>query len=505
MGQGKGNITRRNFVGMTVVSTAGIAAASMLGGCSPKESGEETSSQKWDETVDVVVIGSGAGGYAASIEAASAGSSVIVLEKAEKTGGDSSLCDGILGGWGTRLAKAQGIELSADEVYAWFMAHPEWHGPLDPDVARVNADKCGETIDWLQDQGVPFQEKVGPKRSYTDLPAIHQVEGKGAAMVKVLEENAEKAGVQTILKTRATSLVVDDTGRVIGVNATQNKKSFRVKANKGVVLASGAHTANQPLLVALNPENKSLQPSSNPNSTGDGLAMASELGIQTCRTSYFPLLNNMAGLDTKTPGLLDYTERLQGVLLDATGARFCNEAMEYLSFDVPKAVLRKQNAQDGKEVVVLIGTTPTLDEVQSKRPLQWPTSDTVEDVAGQIGLDPAQVQATVDRYNEFCANGIDADFGRSAENLIPLTAPFYAAHVTVTSSIPVGGIKITPEAHVVKIKNPIEEDAPTETVPGLFATGVVCEWNCAAGWTVLSAMTMGRIAGQNVAQENTSA
>lgn len=502
MEQGRGRITRRSFLGMAAASTAGIAAASMLGGCSPKEQGEEAPSEEWNETVDVVVIGSGGGGYSAALEAANAGSSVIVLEKAEKTGGDSSLCDGILGGWGTRLAKAQGIELAADEVYAWFMAHPEWHGPLDPDVARVLADKCGETIDWLEDQGVPFEEKVGPKYSYTDLPAIHQVEGKGAAMMKVLQENAEKAGVQTILKTRATNLVVDETGRVIGVNAMQGKKSFRVKANKGVVLASGAHTANQPLLVALNPENKSLQPSSNPNSTGDGLAMASELGVQTCRTSYFPLLNNMAGLDTETPGLLDYTERLQGVLLDETGARFCNEAMEYLSFDVPKAVLRKQNAQDGKEVVVLIGTTPTLDQVQSKRPLKWPTGDSVEDVATQIGLDPAQATATVDRYNEFCATGVDADFGRSGENLVTLTAPFYAAHVTVTSSIPVGGIKITPGAHVVRIKNPVEEDVPTETVPGLFAAGVVCEWNCAAGWTVLSAMTMGRIAGQNVAKEN---
>lgn len=493
-------VTRRNFVGAALLGTAGIAAASILGGCSPQKPGEAASSQEWDETADVVVIGSGAGGHAAALEAVNAGASAIILEKAEKTGGDSSLCDGILGGWGTRLAKAQGVNLSADDVYAWFMGHPEWHGPLDPDVARVNADKCGETIDWLQDQGVPFQEKVGPKQSYTNLPAIHQVDGKGAAMMKVLEENAEKAGVKTILKTRATNLVVDESGRVIGVSATQGKKGFRVKANKGVVLASGAHTANQPLMVALNPENKSLQPSSNPNSTGDGLAMASELGIQTCRTSYFPLLNNMAGRDTKTPGLLDYTERLQGVLLGADGGRFCNEAMDYLSFDVPKAVLRKQNAQDGKEVVVLIGTTPTLDQLQSKRPLQWAKSDTVEDVASQIGLDPAQVKSTVDRYNGFCASGSDADFGRPAENLVPLTGPFYAAHVTVTSSIPVGGIKINADAQAVKIKNPIEEDTPTETVPGLFATGVVCEWNCAAGWTVLSAMTMGRIAGQNAAQ-----
>ncbi len=60
------------------------------------------------------------------------------------------LCDGILGGWGTKLAAAQGVDVTADEVYAWFMGHPEWYGPKDPVVARIEADKSGETIDWLK-------------------------------------------------------------------------------------------------------------------------------------------------------------------------------------------------------------------------------------------------------------------------------------------------------------------------------------------------------------------
>ncbi|MFR3092310.1 MAG: hypothetical protein ACLTMP_11795 [Eggerthella lenta] len=59
------------------------------------------------------------------------------------------------------MAKAQGIDVSPDEIYDWFMAHSS--GSVRSIlVARLNADKCGETIDWLEELGVPFQEEVGP-------------------------------------------------------------------------------------------------------------------------------------------------------------------------------------------------------------------------------------------------------------------------------------------------------------------------------------------------------
>ncbi len=38
-----------------------------------------------------------------------------------------------------------------------------------------------------------------------------------------------------------------------------------------------------------------------------------------------------------------------------------------------------------------------------------------------------------------------------------------------------------------------------QPIPGLYAAGEVCEWNVAAGWTVCTAATMGRIAGANAA------
>ena len=177
-------ISRRGFVGAALVGTMGVAASSFLAGCSSPETTEgATTAQTWDEEVDVAVVGTGGAGYAAAIEAANGGASVLMLEKTNIIGGDSTLCDGILGGWGTKLAAAQGVSVTADEVYGWFMGHPEWYGPKDAEIARLYADKSGETIDWLQEIGVPFVDEVAPRFGYTELPVIHQVDGKGAEMI----------------------------------------------------------------------------------------------------------------------------------------------------------------------------------------------------------------------------------------------------------------------------------------------------------------------------------
>ena len=84
----------------TLVGSAAFAAA-------PK-------TQKWDETVDVIVIGSGFAGLAAAIEAKKAGANVIVLEKMATFGGNSIINGGILTATGCPQQKLHKIEDSVD-------------------------------------------------------------------------------------------------------------------------------------------------------------------------------------------------------------------------------------------------------------------------------------------------------------------------------------------------------------------------------------------------------
>ena len=139
------------------------------------------------------------------------------------------------------------------------------------------------------------------------------------------------------------------------------------------------------------------------------------------------------------------------------------------------------------------------------RPIEWATGETVEEVAEAVGLGGAKVKATVERFNSLCETGEADDFGRPAEFMVPLTGPFYAAPISVSTSVTMGGFRTNTEAQALKLMAPTKDGSLTSPIPGLYAAGVVCEWNCAAGATVLCAVTLGRIAGQNVAKETPAA
>lgn len=491
-------VSRRSFVGGAgALAAAGVMSVGLVGAVAQAAEKSAAADAPWDEEFDVIVVGSGAAGHAAAIEAVRAGASTLLLEKTDIVGGDSMACDGILGGWGTKLAKAQGIDLTADETYALFMAHPDWYGPHDPAVARVAADRCGETIDWMAELGVPFEEDVSPRFNYTDLPAIHQVVGKGAAMMTTLADVAVKEGVDVRTGTPVTQLVVEG-GRVVGVVAGPVDAPVRIAAAGGVVLATGGYGANAGLLVALDPENANLMPTSASGMTGDGLVMGQAIGAHVTRTAYQPMMYSLGGMGTKTVVTLDYTGRLHGILLDATGNRFCNEGMEFLSREVQRATLRKQNEQ-GAPVVYLLPTSEAIAELAAAPTFDWVPFETPGEAAAALGLDAAAVDATAERYDGFVAAGVDEDFGRPVDDMVPMSGPFYAVAVTVITNVTTGGLKTDADARVLRLKAPGEEGDAFVPIPGLYAAGEVCEWNVAAGWTVCTAATMGRIAGQNAA------
>jgi succinate dehydrogenase/fumarate reductase flavoprotein subunit len=93
----------------------------------------------WDQQSDIVIIGFGAAGSCASIEARKAGSSVLVLERGSGIGGTTSLATGhfYLGG-GTRVQKANGIDDNADERFMYLMANS--HVPEEDKIRAYEDD-----------------------------------------------------------------------------------------------------------------------------------------------------------------------------------------------------------------------------------------------------------------------------------------------------------------------------------------------------------------------------
>ena len=126
--------------------------------------------ETWSDEVDVVVVGFGIAGACAALEAARAGASVLLLERAAEYGGTSAMSGGhfYLGG-GTAVQQATGIEDSAEEMFKYLMAVS-----LDPDEQKIRAfcEDSVEHFDWIEALGMQFERSL--LREEGGHPARHR-------------------------------------------------------------------------------------------------------------------------------------------------------------------------------------------------------------------------------------------------------------------------------------------------------------------------------------------
>lgn len=124
---------------------------------------------QWHKRFDVVIIGLGAAGLAAAIEAREAGKSVAIFDRF--AGGGASKASGgvVYAGGGTAVQKAAGIEDDVDNMFAYLRQEV---GDLINDAhLRDFCERSAPTIDWLIARNVRFGETVYPKK--TSYPAPH--------------------------------------------------------------------------------------------------------------------------------------------------------------------------------------------------------------------------------------------------------------------------------------------------------------------------------------------
>jgi succinate dehydrogenase/fumarate reductase flavoprotein subunit len=118
----------------------------------------------FDETTDFVVIGLGAAGASAALEARAGGTDVVVLERASAGGGSSALCGGFiyLGG-GTRVQKLNGFDDTVEDMFRYLMAMTP-----NPDEAKIRlyCENSLEHFDWLERQGIVFNNGFYPDKHF---------------------------------------------------------------------------------------------------------------------------------------------------------------------------------------------------------------------------------------------------------------------------------------------------------------------------------------------------
>src|ERR1700680_1276483 len=268
-------VSRRDFI-KTTATGAGAVALTGLGVEAAKPEGKPA---RWDKEADVVIIGAGATGLPAAIQAAEGGASVILIDANTDVGGHAILSGGNLAlGGGTSRQKKYGVVDSPDLLYSdltdWSVVEPNGFPDYrynDKEVIRAFADESAKTYEWPIANGVTFVDKApdtlgghavgnsAPRESHAAPLEWPQVQtgvavsperrattSSGVGLIRPLEATARKLGVQILLQHRMASIIRENqnSGRVIGVAATNQGKTVNIRARKGVIIGTGGHSSN---------------------------------------------------------------------------------------------------------------------------------------------------------------------------------------------------------------------------------------------------------------------
>jgi len=351
---------------------------------------------------------------------------------------------------------------------------PEWKDRI---VSRGTLMSLGAATTLTEDllpQSPELQEELA-RREREDIRP------KGAAFIAMLFKGLLEREVDVWLSTPARRLVTDDAGDVIGVVVDHDGGSEAIGTRKGVVLACGGFEWNPELVrTHIGYDVFPLSPGDN---TGDGLVMASEVGAALGN------LNSYWG----TPVMFDPGIERDGTLVpqfewgrgapasivvNRAGQRFANEALPYNDF--PKAfgvydpdAVEFPNA--GPAFLVFDETVRRSQRILSMMPdgptPEWVASaDTIGELAAAVGIDADVLGATVARWNEHAAQGVDPDFDRHRHGLMSPGAvapiaqgPFYAVAIHPGTLGTNGGPRITVDGQVRRRGGGI--------VGGLYAAG----------------------------------
>lgn len=446
-----------------------------------KKVGKKQAAKTIKENADIVVVGAGGSGMSAAVRAETLGKSVILIEKMPTIGGATVLNAGTLIATGSRYQREvmketkDSPELAAEDIFR-VGKHKN-----DPVLVRMVTERVGGVVDWLiDDLKIPY----GPAATqYPDHSANRQlgVTGRSVNYLNLMREKFLGMGGELLLETRAQSFITDANGRVVGVKATDAAGNTVELTSKAVILASGGFGADQSMLP---PSMKNYLFYGVDGETGDGLKMARALNAGTINldlVKMYPqgvetrphhgLAATASSTDTmKASGAIYVNNRGErfvdenaglGVLTEATVAQ--PDSIAYIVMD--KAAWEKYVAKSLEDK--LVPDAAALDAwtkiVNNGRPVMA-VSDSLEEAARTMGIDPAGLTKTVTHWNEMVKAGKDADFSRKITGGLG-EGPYRIVEQKVRYQTTLGGLKADAGLRIL--------DTAGKAIPGLYGAGCV--------------------------------
>lgn len=457
----------------------------LVAGCSTDASTDKISESK---DFDVVVVGGGAAGLAASIEAAEAGASVALLEKMPMLGGSTVLSGGIVYSTGSQAQKDAGVEDSVEDLVNYWTEKAD--GKNDKEFLTFVAEKSGATMDWLVDLGVEFNDITVSGTS--PVLRAQSTTSHGAGLVNPLQAAAESLNVEIFFQTTANELVTNDDENVVGVKAVDKDDNEILFNAKAVVLTTGGFDRNPELVKQYATVAEGQDTFVGIGNTGDGLIMAEEINADVVSNGGVIGFRKVIGESAYTTDIcmLMWSPYLY---VNKQGERFVNESTDYPLF---YEELIKQEEQLSYLIFDGNTYTETLDLAVEKGSAF--TADSLEELAQMAGIDETGLVATVENYNEMIKNGEDTEFGKVLTGHQPINTPkYYALQVVPATLGTMSGVKIDLDTQVINTEGTV--------IPGLYAAGEVANGSFfnkvypASGTSIQMGLTFGRVAGENAA------
>ena len=472
--------------------------------------------EKFDETFDVVVVGSGAAGSAAALAAHQAGSSVLVVDKCDENdaGGNTRVSGG---GWWVNRDPARART---------FLRALNGPFPVADDVVDAWARETAQISTWLKGLGAdiamssdyhtePEYLTVEGSDCYAGMDTIAGRMGNGL-LYEFLKTTLTQRGIQTRFETPATHLIVDN-GDVVGIEVHGADGPRRIGARGGVVLATGGFQADPDMVRDyLRVEDHVLWGS--PASTGDGHKMAQAIGADLWHMGNMMTITGVRGDDGHGHYLALWNAH-NYLWVGDDGRRFLDETAEpfhghvlrggsyelfplrpfYLIFDEQMRTAGPLSpAPDVLPVgwnLLMNGSRWSADNGAEIEKGWIECADSLAALADLIGLDADTLGHSVDLYNAACEQGRDEHFGRNPDKLASVThAPFYALRIAPLLGWTNGGPRRDGRARVL--------DTQGEVIDGLYAAGEVSStysWRKDGGFHIGDALAFGRVAGRDAA------
>jgi fumarate reductase flavoprotein subunit len=418
--------------------------------------------------VQVVIVGAGACGLTAALAARDAGAEVLVLERDASPSGSTALSSGFIPAAPTRFQRApDSVERMAADIQR------KNHGEANPRIVDAVCRASGPTIEWLADRhGIAFQLVEGFLYPGHSVERMHCVPEKtGAALMASLLNACRDVDILT------SAHVTDvDAKRV----RFQRPDGTGEEVEYGsLVLACSGFGGNREMVKQHLPDIAEALYFGHTGNQGDAIRWGTALGAATAGMSAYQGHGSVA-----TPHGILITWALMtegGIQVNERGERFANEHVGYSEACLP--VLRQPGGL----------AWCVYDERLHQLGMTFPDYRDAVDagaVRKDFSLDGlARTLETVARY----ADGEEKDpFGRDFTAKPKLVPPYYAVKVTGALFHTQGGLVVDERARV----------APNLYAGGGAACGLSGNhvWGYLSGNGLLSAVTLGRIAGTEAAR-----